>query len=318
MKTIMVIWSCLLATTGLACDVCGIFLGVQPKDRTSSVSLLHRFRHLEGHLRSDVPAGGIPKHAGHGVDGIALTGNDHYRELYLVAEVRADIWLGERFALLASLPAVNNYRAVNGIISTDVSGLGDPLLIGRYLVANTRCLETDERTVHRLMLGAGAKAPLGRSDRTFFDAPVPVDLQPGTGTWDMLGTMEYVVRDGRNGVAVTMIGRHNGTSASGYRLGHGLSTTTELFRSWNLGDGTTLMPALGLYHELSGRDAEAGQLVHGTGGSTLFLHFGSRLWWRSWMLMANLQHAVVRHVGELMVPNRTRIVAGVTYNISKH
>lgn len=308
----------MLPTWGQACDVCGIFLGIQPHDRTSSVSLLYRFRQLEGDLLQATSLAAVPKHGGHGVEGIALTGNDHYRELYQVVELRADIWLSDRIAVLASIPAVNNYRAVNGYVSTDIYGLGDPLVIGRYMVANTKCLTLDEKVVHRLMLGAGAKLPLGRSDVQFLDQAVAVDMQPGTATLDLLGSVEYMVRYMRNGAALTMIARHNGTNSHEYRLGHGISTTAEVFRRYDLGDNVKLMPSLGLYHELSGRDAENGNSVQGTGSSTLFTHVGSRMWWRNWMLSATFQYAAMRDMGELMVPNRMRIVTGVTYNLIKN
>lgn len=318
MRTILALgWLLLLPSMAQACDVCGIFLGIQPHDRTSSVAMLWRYRHLEGNLLQPTAKSGMPKHGGHGVDGIALTGDDHYRELYQVLEVRADIWLGQRFALLTSVPMVNNYRAVNGVISTDIYGVGDPLFIGRYLVANTKRLTEEERTVHRLMLGAGAKLPLGRNDVRFLDQPVAVDMQPGTGTVDLLASLEYMVRHGRNGLAVNMIARHNGTNTTDYMLGHGLSTTAEVFRRWDFGDNIKLMPSLGLYHELAGRDVENGTPVRGTGSSTLFTHAGSRMWWRNWMILATFQYAAVRQVGELMVPNRMRIVTGITYNLIK-
>jgi hypothetical protein len=319
MRTILAAWGLLLLPTmSLACDVCGIFIGLQPHDRTSSVSLLWRMRLLEGYLTTPALLQGAPKHGGHGVEQVPLTGQDHYKEVFQVLDARADIWLGQRVAVLASVPMVNNYRAVNGFISTDIYGVGDPLLIGRYLVANTRCNTPDERTAHRLMLGAGAKMPLGRNDLRFQDVLVPVDLQPGTRTWDLLGSVEYMVRRGRNGASVTMIGRHNGTTSDNYRLGHGLSTTAELFCRWDVGEQLTLMPSLGMYHELSGRDAEDDRVVFGTGSSTWFAHLGSRVWWHKWMLMLNVQYAAVRHVGELMVPNRLRIVGGVTYNLIRN
>lgn len=318
MKNLLAAWGLLLLPTMVqACDVCGIFMSVQPHDRTSSVSLLWRWRHLEGNLTTPGLLQGAPKHGGHGVEGIALTGDDHYRELYQVLEARADLWLGDRVAVLASIPVVNNYRQVNGIISTDIYGVGDPLLIARYQVVNTKCLSEDERTVHRLLLGGGAKLPLGRSDVRFLDQPVAVDMQPGSGTVDLLATAEYTVRHGRNGAAVNVVARYNQANEEAYRLGHGLSTTAEVFRRWDLGDELRWMPSLGVYHELAGRDAEDALSVQGTGSSTLFSHFGSRLWWRNWMLMANLQFATVVDAGELMVPNRMRIVAGLTYNLVK-
>jgi hypothetical protein len=319
MKNILAVGALLLLPNMLqACDVCGIFLSVQPHDRTSSISMLWRFRHLEGNLAMPGQLQQQPKHAGHGVEGVPLTGNDHYRELYQVLEVRADLWLGQRVALMASVPLANNYRAVNSVISTDIYGLGDPFFIARYQLVNTRNLTEMERTVHRLMLGAGAKLPIGRDDVRFLDLPVAVDMQPGTGTLDLLASAEYTMRRDRNGAAVTVLGRYNQANATDYRLGHGISTTVEFFRRWDLGNDIRLMPALGMYHELAGMDAEDDTRVQGTGSSTLFSHFGTRLWWRNWMLLANLQVATLVDAGELMVPNRMRIVAGLTYNLIKN
>ena len=317
MKTILVAWMLLMASIGQACDVCGIFLGIQPHDRTSSFSLLWRYRRLEGTLPGLASKMALPKHGGHSTGGEVVVGDTHYRELYQVAELRGDIWWSQRFATLVSLPLVNNYRAVNGVISNDVYGVGDPVVIGRYLLVNTKCLTTDERTVHRVMLGAGAKMPLGRSDMTYHDELVGTDQQPGTGSWDALVSAEYMVRRGRNGASLSMIGRYNGVNSEDHRLGHGLSTTAEVFRRWDLNEDLKLMPSIGLYHELSGMDADSGMEVPGTGSSTLFAHAGSRVWWRSWGLSATLQVAIARTLGEEMVPNRERVVIGLTYNLVK-
>lgn len=318
MRILLVCGLISLPYLSMACDVCGIFLNVQPHDRTSSVSLLYRYRHLQGDLLGLAPKSALPKHGGHGVEGIELSGKDHYEELFQVVELRADLWVADRFAVLVSLPAVNNYREVNGIVTTDIYGVGDPLVVGRYLLVNTKCLAEEERTIHRLLLGMGAKVPLGKSDVRFMDSPVGVDQQPGTGTWDALATAEYMVRKDRNGISTTVIGRYNGTNAQGYQLAYGLSTTAEVFRRWDINENLKIMPSLGLYHELSGRDVENDVVVQGTGSSTLFTHVGSRVWWRSLQFSITYQYAAWHNVGALMVPNRERIVTGITYNFIRN
>ena len=314
MKFILAVWMALLMPSiSIGCDVCGIFLGIQPHDRTSSFSLLWRYRRLEGTLPG-TPALGVPKHGGHD-QGSATVNDTHYRELYQVAELRGDLWWSPRFATLVSLPLVNNYRAVDGIIQNDVYGMGDPLFITRYLLVNTKCLTEDERTAHRVMIGAGAKLPLGRHDMTYNGHEVETDQQPGTGSLDLLASTEYMVRRGRNGASLSMIGRYNGSNADEYRLGHGLSTTVEAFRRFDFGADWKLMPSLGMYHELSGKDAMDGSSVQGTGSSTLFTHAGVRVWWRSWGFTSTFQYAVARTLGEQMIPNRERVVLGLTYNL---
>ncbi|MBK7384962.1 MAG: hypothetical protein IPI81_16740 [Flavobacteriales bacterium] len=314
MKHLFAAWLALwLPVIGLGCDVCGIFLGIQPHDRTTSFSLLWRYRHLEGSLPGSTLA--LPKH---GSDNATLTGDTHYRELYQVAEFRGDIWWSQRFATLVSIPMVNNYRAVNGVIRNDVYGMGDPFILGRYLLVNTKCLTMDERTVHRVMLGAGAKFPLGAHATSYNGEQVEVDQQPGTGSLDLLGSAEYMVRRGKYGGSLSVIGRYNGTNDMEHRMGHGISTTTELFRRFDIGEVWKVMPSLGVYHELAGKDALSGDPVQGTGSSTLFTHVGVRVWWRSWGFSSTYQHAVARSLGEQMIPNKERVVVGLTYNLIRN
>ena len=315
MKTILVIVATMLSSLTFACDVCGIFLGVQPHERASSISLFWRYRHLEGDVL--VPGSSVnPKHGGHGVAPAAKDQNLHYRELYQVLELRADIWVSERIAIMGSIPLVNNYRDMDGLITTDVYGMGDPFFLARYQVINTKCLTPDERVVHRLMLGTGAKLPLGHNDMTYNGEAVDVDQQPGTGSWDLLASAEYKVRYKRNGAGLSMIGRYNGENSDHYRLGDGLSTTAEVFRRFDLGEAWKWMPSVGMYHELSGMDCDYGDALEGTGSSTLFAHVASRLWWNSWGLTATCQFAVAQDIGSLMIPNKERIVIGLTYNIT--
>ena len=64
MKHILAVWMALLLPfTSIGCDVCGIFLGIQLHDRTSSFSLFWRYRRLEGTLPGTL-ALGVPKHDG--------------------------------------------------------------------------------------------------------------------------------------------------------------------------------------------------------------------------------------------------------------
>jgi len=303
------LWGALAWATlpALGCDVCGMFMSLQPNDRTSTIGLSWRMRYREGTYTST--GFSLAKHGGMEPAPV----DTRYREIYQVADLRADLWFGQRFAVLASLPLVNNYQSVDGLTSADVYGVGDALFIARYLVANTTCGPNEHKARHRFMLGAGAKLPTGATDRTFMGETVGPDLQPGTGSLDLMGSLEYLYRKGKWGAALNAIGRYNGEHA-GYRFGHGLNLTTEAFRIIEAGD-IRIMPSAGAYVELAAEDAQNGTAVSGTGGPTLFTHLAARTWWRSWSVGLTWQHAVVDEQGAMMVPNRERVIIGMTYNI---
>jgi hypothetical protein len=288
-----------------ACDVCGIFLNVLPHDRTSQVGLLWRARTLSGTFAST----GYTKHGG---PVAADDGKQRIREQVQALELRADIWLAERWSLFTALPVVNTYRSVNGSTALDLYGLGDAIAVARYQLVNTKQGEQSSRWAHRLRLGAGAKAPLGRSN----GLDVQTDLRPGSGTWDALMTVEYAVRKAHWGASVNQVLRYNTMHTDQRRQGHGFNSTVELFREvrWNT---KTIMPSLGAYAEFLGKDQQYAEPVIGTGGSTYFTHVGARAWLGRAMLTAAWQHAVAWQIGEQMTPNRDRVVVGVSYIIQK-
>jgi hypothetical protein len=307
MKRITLLGALAIATLpSFGCDVCGMFMSLQPHDRTSTIGLSWRMRYREGTYTTT----GFSE-AKHG--GTTAPVNSLYREIYQVADLRADLWFGNRFAVFGSLPLVNNYQSVNGATTADLYGIGDAMVIGRYLVAGTLCGPKETRARHRFMLGAGAKLPTGACDRTYNGEAVGPDLQPGTGTVDLLGSLEYLYRKGVWGAGLNAIGRYNGEH-NDYRFGHGLNLTAEAFRLFE-GGTFRIMPSAGGYLELAAQDEEFGEPVTGTGGPTLFTHLSSRVWWRSWSLGITWQHALVDQQGTLMVPNRERVIIGINYNL---
>lgn len=307
-----------LALPGLGCDQCGCgaLLGIQPYDRAHSFGLQYRMRYLDG----DVPGPTtmlMTKHGGHTATTTDAPAS-HYREVYTAIDVRGQYWLGQRWSLFGVVPLVNNYAAVDGVRQADLYAVGDPQVMVRWIAANTRFLVLDStRTRHRLTLGGGVKLPLGRHDMEQYGQELPHDLQPGTGTWDALASAEYLVRGARWGGSVTVFGRVNGPMSSGYRMGHSASTLLEAFRFVDIG-ALRLLPSAGAYMEYAGTDRLDGTAVTGTGDQVLFSHAGARFWWRSLGLSLAWQHALASNSGELMVPNRERIVAGITYNLNNN
>ena len=303
----------LLAFRGLACDVCGLYLGLQPHDRVNNFGLWYRMRYLQGDVGT-ATAKDLSKHGGHVV---TANGSAESTEIFTVVEARGEFWLGQRFRLMASVPFVNNYASVDGVRTADIYASGDPLLIGRYVLINTRCDGDSVKTRHRLTIGAGAKVPLGRHDMTWNGETLDHDLQPGTGTWDALLSVEYLLRGRAWGMGTSAIARVNGTTDDGHAMGNGLSSTAELFRVFE-GDVLMWMPSVGAYHELALQDRQENSPLDGTGTSVLFSHLSSRLWWRSFGLSLTWQHAFAQSNGDMMVPNRERFIAGLSYNLKNN
>lgn len=297
-----------------ACDVCGLFLGVLPNDRRTTVGLFWRYRLMRGTtMLPNTSPMLLAKHGDHAQEGVPST-RVPMTELVNVLELRADLRLSARFFAIGSLPLTNTYRSVNGYRLVDAYGLGDPFVLLRYQLVNTRCKADEVRTVHRLLVGAGPKVPLGRSDLRSNGELVSPDMQLGTGSWDALASIEYAVRRGRTGGGLSMLGRYNTENGHGYRLGHGLSLTGEVFHRFG-SDTLSVAPVLGAYAEFMGYDHDGSGTLRGTGGTTVFGHFGARVWWKRYALSAFYQPALLNKEGIDITPTRQRIVVGITYNL---
>lgn len=300
-----------------ACDVCGIYLGVLPNDRRTNVGLFWRNRLMSG---TTVVPNNSPllqlKHGDHAEEGVAST-EVPMTELVNVLELRADVRLTERMFVLASVPYTNTFRGVSGYQVLDAYGIGDPFLLLRYQLVNTKCLTDEVRTVHRLLVGAGPKFPVGRHDLEINGEPASPDIQLGTGSWDVLASLEYAVRRGRTGGGLSVLGRYNTENPEGYRLGHGLSITGEVFHRFGT-DTLSFAPVIGGYTEFMGFDAEQGVSLEGTGGTTVFAHMGLRAWWQDLGFSAFYQPALLNNEGIDITPTRHRVIVGITYNINNN
>ncbi len=316
MRSFLGAWLLLyVSTAASACDVCGIFLGVQPNDRRSTIGLFYRSRVMQGTTQVPITSNLLVKH-GSPVNTALPYREVPVTEIVNVAELRADLRLAERFFLLASVPLNNTYRGVNGYQLMDAYGMGDPFAMLRYQLANTRAYQ-ERAYVHRLLAGAGVKLPLGRSDLRIDDELVSPDVQLGTGGWDLLLSLEYSVRRGRTAGGVSTMARINGANAAGYQLGHGISTTAEVFHRFG-SDTLSFAPAIGAYGEWMALDRVNGVADNGTGGTTIFSHAGVRAWWKRFSFSAYYQHALLNNEGIWITPTRHRIVAGVTFNINNN
>lgn len=306
----------LSALPSFACDQCGcgLLLGVQPKDHATNFGLQWRMRYLNGDILA--PAAPVPV-AKHGdAHGAAASGPANYTEMYAVLEARAQIWLGQRTSVTASLPLLNNFQAVDGIRHADIYGVGDPIVLLRYVILGSLSGPDTTRLRHRLTAGIGMKLPLGRTDVMQFGQLLDHDLQPGTGTWDEMLSVEYMVRGRTWGTSIGAMGRYNGETEHGHRMGHSASLLAEVFRNFPL-DGMQFLPSIGAYVEAAMPDRMNDVPDESTGGTTVFSHVSARLWLNSWGLSCAWQHALINDLGALMIPNRERIVVGLTYSLDK-
>lgn len=308
MRIFIALMAVFAAVNTLACDGCSLFLGIQPNDRQNALTFMYRYRFMEG----DILPESLAKHAGHGGSTITY---GKWKELQTVYELRGRVFVGERFYALGVMPVVNNYRSINGKTNSDVYGVGDPIFMGNYILFNSKSTLDSLKFRHRLTVGAGTKFPLGTTDKEV-DGEVPdLDMQPGTGSWDALFSLEYMLRYNKTGINTNLVYNLNNKNNDGYAYGDGLSARLDIFHLVSF-KTLSIMPSISAYVECMKKDEEDGVAVLGTGGTSIMAGLGLKAFYRQFALQVQWLNTVHNDLGTYVVPNKDRIIVGLTYNFN--
>jgi Putative MetA-pathway of phenol degradation len=230
-------------------------------------------------------------------------------DTYLSMEAYGRIYLRPKWVLNASLPFVVNAQR-DAFANTDVlQGLGDvPLILQRQVFNRPR--RDSLGLGHRLFAGLGVKLPTGRFDLDRNDDP---HLQTGTGSWDGLVVGSYMALWRRWALAADANLRISTPNKAGYRFGERVNATATIYRSVPLGKAT-LMPALGSYLELGGRDRSHGEVQSASGGLAAFGTAGLEAYLGHYAVVTTAQLPVYQALHGYQPQNKLRLMASVGYS----
>lgn len=221
------------------------------------------------------------------------------------------------FALFGMLPWLDKRLAVR-IGGQDIGrgkrGLGDLTVLGRYTAYE---YNAPGRTL-RIAPFLGVKAPTGAHRARDGSGRLPAALQPGSGSWDVLGgavltwqTLDYQID--------SQVSYKANREANGVRAGNVATLDASLqYRLWprSLGAG---VPAF-LYGVLEARLVDAGKDRGGgvsdpnSGGTTLFITPGLQYVTRKWIVEAGVQAPVSQKLNGTALETDYVFTAGFRVN----
>jgi hypothetical protein len=214
--------------------------------------------------------------------------------------------LGSRVNLSASVPLAlwQAHEVSHGTFRGEygTEGLGDTLVGARFALRP-----------RRLVAGFAVKLPTG-------DHEVPGEfgggiqdpiLQPGTGAFDFVGSLQYGWRIDRLGLSASAAGSYQLTTTNDldYRFGNQAIATLGVARPL-VGRLAASLQAK-LYHQ--GRNQYLGEGVPSTGGTFVYLNPGVRVSAaKGFSLYAFLLLVPYRHVNEAQLAPRVGVLTGVS------
>jgi hypothetical protein len=305
-----------LSTSGFACDNCNVYLNLSPNDYQNSIAIYARHRVMFGEY--DFFGEMIsPQHTGHGND-MALWGNQ-ILENYQTLEARGSFYFKERWNTRIILPFENNTQFIGDVKRYHVQGIGDPIILQSYQLVNTKRDTLKNQFAQRLSIGGGIKFPLGKTNLHYENGTPNLDLQPGSGSWDLLGLFVYSMKYRFVGLTSNLTAKWNGKDLQNYRYGLSTNLNLNLFADLKIKNYTVRFTG-GTYIERAEMDASYSSLdqsktVHDdTGGTILFTNGGLQLFTPKFQFFGEYQHCLTTNLnGYRQLLTKNKLNLGITY-----
>lgn len=298
------------------CDHCNVYLNQSPNDYQNSIGLYMRQRIMFGEF--DFFGQNITTlHAGHGND-VALWGKNVI-EKYQKFEIRGNYYFRERWKTTVIIPVVNNQQIVGDVKRYQINHIGDPIILQSYQLYNTKKDTSSANFGERLMIGAGIKLPVGKTNLKYEQGIPNLDLQPGTGSWDLLGIVTYGFKWYTFGLVSQFNLKLNGKDQNNYRYGTTINGTVNLFNDFKIKKSTIrIQSGVNIEHALmdaSYLGIDQIRTKHeNTGGTILFLNAGAQIFLKKLVIFGEFQpmiHTTLNGYSQLYTQSKFNL--GITY-----
>ena len=203
---------------------------------------------------------------------------------------------------------------------TSTSGIGDAAFLLKYSLPNLLGNNT------LFNIGAGAKAPLGRSDlKSERGIQLTADLQPGSGAWDGLGWLTIVkaldIRPSANisgSITMRLTGKNNSylNNTATYEFGDEIQANLGYMDQFILFN-SLLDPGLFFKYRKAWEDKIDDQDIPNTGGEWVFVRPELRFrLFQNLSINARLELPIHSFVEGTQLTPTSRFTTGITYRFN--
>jgi hypothetical protein len=330
----------LIYNISFACDLCTIYIGIQPNDYKNSFSIRHRYRSFEKEYYTESYSSnigqkikGIIKDKHSGSSGISGSDTKYFfKESYNSYDIAANIFLSKRLQLNISTYFADNYIYHNDSIVDNIGGIGDLNLIFKYQLLNshkTGDTLLKNKFLHRLSIGSGVTIPTGNYNKksivdfeTDFKPNIIIGtpileldphLQAGTGSFSFLFLMEYYLKFNSIGINMNTSYKINTTNKNEFRFANRFNSNFSFFSFLKLSKKIKIMPQVGLSYEKSARDVFENEKFIDSGGEVLFSNFGFNLFLNKLMLGVSYYSPIYQQLNGDQPLNKLRLISQINY-----
>jgi hypothetical protein len=329
MKSIF-ITLCFLVSIGIvnACDFCNCYVSINPLLKKNFVGVRYHFSpySLNNLTESEIR-------------NLNLNKKD-FQELKSIYELHGQFYPIKKLQVLVMMPYVVNSENVfensepsnehthepsqtsththtptsakeNSFTRHIVTGIGDPIVLTNYNIYDKQGNDTF-LTSHSLFIGGGIKVPIGRYQIAELSESHERLHLPGTGSFDYLLNINYIVKRKLTGVSINSNYLIAGTNNQQYKYGNRFNGKASVFREFKRGY-LYIFPNIGPYIEIADKDAYNHVVESNTGGMILNSQAALDIYYKNFSLNIEFQLPIVRQLNGIQSQLDYRFISGITY-----
>jgi hypothetical protein len=230
-------------------------------------------------------------------------------ERFKTIELRGRIHLNKKVQLFFLAPVNFNQQTESGQ-TINFSGPGDLTIFANYNIYNNGD-SVQKRWKHNFQIGGGLKFPTGKFNSLDERKILNPNLQPGSGTTDLIFDAIYTVRFKNFGINSNAFYFLKTTNSNNFKFGNRLNFSGSLFY-WHKVNSISLLPGIGLVFENSRKDTHNSFIITESGGTTLLTNFGLDFYCKNIAVNANFQVPFFQN--NPIIQTKIRTGASVIYN----
>jgi len=321
MKKIILVLSIILVVTQstIACDFCNSYLGLNPHFKKNSLGVRYHYSSYKGSHHSDEELQTLSlmrtsaiQHDGTSTTKTGVNSNDFW-ETRTTIELHGQWYPTQKLQLLFSLPYINNQEGVKATSNSEaekekpINGFGDPLLITHYQLFNI-----DKKSInHRLLAGGGLKFPLGNYKLADGEEAMERVHKPGSGSWDFIASASYLAKLKRLGFNLNTSYLFTTENNQAFQFGNRFNANGALYYELKK-KNISCFPSVGIYFEQAARDNNNRNTLKNSGGSILYAHVGTDIYYKKFALNIAAQLPTTQSLHEPQPNIQCRIITGIT------
>ena len=290
-------------TAATACDkgctMGGSYVGILPQFHKNFVGIRYNTRNYT-----------LTATHTHMVNGVPAVHTEVTKEQYHTTELWGRFYPAKRVQAFVFVPYVINTQKKDETSLTQ-RGLGDVTVMANYSLLNTG--DSLSNTLkHTLLVGGGVKLPTGKFNATQNGDVLTANMQPGTGSVDVLLNSTYTLRYQKLGLNTDFTYRINTKGKNDYQFGNRYNVSANLFYWQNFG-GVAVLPSAGVYYENAQPDQYFDSHKMQGGGSAWFGNVGVNAYYKRVAVGGTFQKPLGHHADEHITESNSRSMVNIMY-----